>query len=115
MDYQPGDVANGHVLGADGAWHPVAVGQPVTRLDPNQYGARYLRRWKWTVLTLVVMFMLPVVLTMFVADAETAITGGLIVGPLWLFGSLCGAVFVGSLVNLIVAAFPTDKARRTSP
>lgn len=117
MDYKPGDVANGHVLGSDGQWHPVGASTPsaVTRLDPNLYGTRYLRRWKWTIGTITAVLMLPVLASMFLMpDSESAIAGGLVVGPLWLLGSLCSAVFFGSLVNLVVAAFPSRVPTDTS-
>lgn len=60
MDYKVGDVANGHILGSDGVWHPIQQGAPrdpetTQTSDPNRYPtshersrgeAGYWKRWR---------------------------------------------------------------------
>lgn len=101
VDYEPGDVANGHVLGADGRWHQVS-GPQYLRLDPRGYWARYLRRWKWSALAFAVLCGVPVLF----AGEDFAVMA---VGGMMMF--LCGGLFMATLVNFVVAAFPTGTVR----
>ena len=58
--YRPGDVANGHILGSDDQWHPVAapaLDKSAQRAPAGRgYWSRYRSRWPkvglaWAVLT----------------------------------------------------------------
>lgn len=107
MDYQPGDVANGHVLGSDGAWHALSAGPVPTqfvtmRLDPNNYWARWLRRWVFTWLVTSSVFLLPALLR----------GGPGIIEAVLMFG-IC--LPIGTVLNFAVAAVPTRQARERHP
>ena len=57
--YRPGDVVNGHILGTDNQWHPVAppvLGSSAQQVPGRGYWSRYRSRWwkvalVWAVLT----------------------------------------------------------------
>src|SRR4051812_6241369 len=66
VEYKPGDVVNGHILGNDNQWHPVAepsAASPVGLPEPegpssrhqDGYWARYRRRWLKTGLVFAVL------------------------------------------------------------
>lgn len=104
MEYKPGDVANGHMLGADGVWHPVGAQpqQQYMKLDPNNYWAKYLRRWIWTVLAVSgVLFV------------GAMFDGGFMNGGASAIGVvsfLCFGIPAGSVLNFLVAVFPSSSA-----
>ena len=96
MKYKPGDIANGHVLGADNAWHPAGVVAP--QEPPLRYWARYRKRWRITYLVFAVLGPLSMLGTQGAAGR---------VGLLdLLVAATVTASFVASVVNLLVAAFP---------
>ena len=110
MDYRPGDVANGHILGQDGQWHLVADRSEAEDFVPQRtsaggakggdtYGARYKRRWRWSALVLAGL------------GAISVLARGGTVVDLVLVSVLDASVF-GSLVNLLVALWPTRPTRR---
>lgn len=98
MDFKPGDVANEHVLGADGAWHPIAPTGPgasaATAAHPDTYGDRYKRRWKRTALVFAFLGLL------------TGLRPGMGVIDVGI-NVVFDALVFGSLVNLVVALFPS--------
>jgi hypothetical protein len=95
MEYTPGDIANGYVLGTDNAWHPVGVVAPQ---EPMRYWARYWHRWRITYLVFAVL----APLSMLGTRGGAARFGLLDL----LFAATVSAAFVASIVNLLVAAFP---------
>lgn len=104
-EYRAGDVVNGHMLGSDGVWHPVAAPpaqaqqQVVLRLDRNSYWSRYLRRWFPTVGSItVVMYVLTLVF-------NAGLTGGESFGTSFV-SFFCIGLPAGTVVNFGVAAFP---------
>ena len=95
MDYKVGDVINGHVLGADNQWHPVPVGAGTMPRRPLTYGQRYALRWRWSALAAAAVAVLLVVLHPGAEDLTSAIVR-----------ALGASVVNGSILNLVVAAFP---------
>lgn len=55
MDYKPGDVDNGHVLGSDNQWHPVAKSPTTHPPLADTYGRRFRRRWRVCVVVMAVL------------------------------------------------------------
>ena len=102
--YRPGDVANGHVLQKDGRWAPFQGHPPVS----DGYRKRYARRWPRTGLVMAVI----------TALATLAQPGATDLPPVALIIDLAlaltaGGLLNGSVVNLVVAMFPSRKS--TSP
>lgn len=98
MEYKQGDIVNGHVLGTDNAWHPVAAVKPQTpRL---RYWDRYSKRWRKTYLVFAVIGPLSYMTT------PAASRDGLLVVLLNLFlAATLEAAIVAAFVNLLVAFF----------
>lgn len=103
MEYRPGDIVNGHVLGSDNIWHQVestaAKSPSPATLKPGagtSYGDRYRSRWKYTAGIIAAISMLTILqpnytfVDMLVSVALNALIGG-------------------SLINLVVAAFPSRR------
>lgn len=101
MEYKPDDIVNGHVLGTDNVWHPVAVVQPQT--PPLGYWGRYSKRWRKTYLVFAVLAPLSWMTT------PAASHDGLFLIILNLFlAATLEAAFVAAFVNLLVAIPPSE-------
>lgn len=103
MDHQIGAVVNGHVLGVDRAWHPMTYAHVPSTRTSNSYGDRYRARWTWTAL---VCALLTVLANMTQLAAHSA-SAGLFDAVLY---AAAGALINGSLINIVVAAFPARRS-----
>lgn len=106
MDYKPGDVANGHVLGSDNVWHPLSDSHASQEPSRETYLQRYRRRWKKTALVLACLTALSTYSRALAPDSGGSYGGAALVIDL-VIAVIVGAVINGSLVNLVVAAFPS--------
>lgn len=108
MGYQPGDVVNGHVLGADGVWHPIGAhqGGGLTAQTPisGGYWKRYARRWIKTGVVMGILTAIAVVVTIVEDGGSPGLVDVVLAG-------VVGLLFWGTLVNFVVAIFPS-RARR---
>lgn len=101
MDYSPGDAANEHVPRAENVGRPAVA----TASDPSagtalmwpSYWGRYRARWKYTALACGLL-----------GGLYAPVPGALLFDIA--VGTIGNALLLGSIVNLIVAAFPA-KAR----
>lgn len=121
MEYQPGDVANGHVLGTDGVWHPIQ--QPPSSVHPASnpqkypapnyveprkmgYWAKFRLRIWWCIGA---MFVFTVV-SLFIGSAAEPGRYATSFIDLFLAGFLNSIVF-GIPIGFVAALFPSKKRR----
>lgn len=102
MEYQPGDIVNGHVLGTDNVWHPVAA-VPLPPA-PLSYWGRYRRRWRKTYLVLAVLGPLSLLGTPGGPDRYGLLD--------LLVAATVVAAIVAAFVNLLVAIPPSANSQR---
>lgn len=115
MAYQPGQTAKGYVLGEDRQWYP--VGDKDARPVPNGFGARYRRRWPFTALILGTLNAVSSTSQEYEAHPHAEWAGLLL---FLVLSFVAGALFLGSLVCLIVAlpggsAPPPKRLARPAP
>lgn len=98
MEYKPGDIANGHVLGSDLVWHRVSHTASNRQLK-RSYWERYRGRWAVTGAVLAALTIFAVVVNPYLNPGEYPDAGLVDIA----MAGVIGWLFNGSIANLLVA------------
>lgn len=109
---RPGDIVNGHVLGADARWYPTttqssSVVEPSASTRKSTYGEKWRRRWTKCLVIAVTVAVLAVLVTD-ASHPENAT--GLGIG----IDVLISAVVIGPIYGLLLCAIASAFPGRSS-